>query len=1318
MRIEELYIDGFGRFSGLSLKQIPSGLSVILGDNEAGKSTLLAFLRSVLFGLPSRNQKDFYPAFKGGRKGGRIVLIDRNHEEIVVERCEGKGAGPLTVTFADGRTGGEEEFRPLIGSATADLYQSVFAFSLSELQEFESLNTEKVRDAIYSAGVGVGRRTLTDVSKDLAKRSGELFSPGGSKPQMNKLLSQIEKVHSRIKEHSQDQERYEQARSQLETFNTAVEKVGAELHTARQRFRRVETLEQAWDDWVELASERRQLKEIPVVESFPPGGIVRLDALSPELRGLRDQLSEISSEQEQAVSSLETVRFDDLVFGVSEEIRRLERGRELFESSLQRLTEQRTACELAEQSLSNLLAELGDGWDEKRLAAFSLSQADRAEFDEGRRRMSAAAESARDRSSELKRARQDSADSDEAVATIRGEQQQLPKLAADKKVAEARKAISGRNELERFRRDLSDLKQQRDLGLDALHDSLRQVGAEWTEDRLREFDTSMAVQDQIASHRTCLSDLLDKHRLAMGRVEDADRAHADAKLNFSQADELLASLPMPAESDESVLLDRRRAIRSLRASSSEVEFLKEKQADIAERLSDLEAQLERQSHVGQSRNAELFPAWMPVAVVLVGVAGLLGLGLGRNDWLAGGIVLALMFALAVLLFFLRRASSQRGRVEEEQRTRDREELVARRETLLKSADDVVRRLEELDGRIVESVTSAGLNARFDTRDLDDAEADVEAAIDLLRRRRPAEQKRKDAQTSFEKSGQALADMQGCEIQLNDQLNDADEKWRHWLKSVGLSVSLTPESAQNVLARLDATREQLKSVDRDRAGIDRIENSLQDCESRVRTVAAEWFSEDEVKDDVLQVVDDLAVRLDQHDRDVQIRDELQRRLKEAEERVAAMKRRVDEASASHRESVDDEQQAAEGWSSLLLRIGLESTLSAENAPQALQSIEHARAQLDAVKGKRASRESLLESIESYRRDAVAMAEAAGLAKTSDDDASRVVGELIGLLDQEVEARRKADGLTEKVAQADNRILRIRRQIEERQREIRDLFALAESEDEESFRQRAGDFELRCATRKQIEQRETRLRQLGGSGDGLQKLEQELQLTSPDDLSREKDELDERIEAFEQQHTDAADERGRLKQQLDQLEKTDELSRLRIEEQSNRSEFESAAVEWSVQKIAAFLIDRARIKYERERRPAVLREAESYLSRFTGGRYSAIRPADDGSRVVVQSPDGLTKETDQLSRGTAEQLYLSLRFGFVSEFVRHFEPLPLVFDDILVNFDPDRARAAAESILSLSESQQILFFTCQPTTVKLFRDIRSDVSTFELKDGGFE
>ncbi|MCD6327095.1 AAA family ATPase, partial [bacterium] len=50
MRICELFLDGFGIFHDQRVSDLPPGLSVFFGENEAGKSTMLAFVRCMLFG--------------------------------------------------------------------------------------------------------------------------------------------------------------------------------------------------------------------------------------------------------------------------------------------------------------------------------------------------------------------------------------------------------------------------------------------------------------------------------------------------------------------------------------------------------------------------------------------------------------------------------------------------------------------------------------------------------------------------------------------------------------------------------------------------------------------------------------------------------------------------------------------------------------------------------------------------------------------------------------------------------------------------------------------------------------------------------------------------------------------------------------------------------------------------------------------------------------------------------------------------------------------------------------------------------------------
>ncbi len=56
MILEKLYIDGFGKFSDYSLNFSPS-IQILYGENEAGKSTIHAFIQAMLYGVPKGASK-------------------------------------------------------------------------------------------------------------------------------------------------------------------------------------------------------------------------------------------------------------------------------------------------------------------------------------------------------------------------------------------------------------------------------------------------------------------------------------------------------------------------------------------------------------------------------------------------------------------------------------------------------------------------------------------------------------------------------------------------------------------------------------------------------------------------------------------------------------------------------------------------------------------------------------------------------------------------------------------------------------------------------------------------------------------------------------------------------------------------------------------------------------------------------------------------------------------------------------------------------------------------------------------------------------
>ncbi len=99
MRISSLFVDGFGMFHNLSLEDLPGGFILFSGDNEAGKSTCLGFIRDMLFGFRDRRSKDNeYPPLAGGALGGRIAFVTERFGEIFARKKGGQERRPRELS--------------------------------------------------------------------------------------------------------------------------------------------------------------------------------------------------------------------------------------------------------------------------------------------------------------------------------------------------------------------------------------------------------------------------------------------------------------------------------------------------------------------------------------------------------------------------------------------------------------------------------------------------------------------------------------------------------------------------------------------------------------------------------------------------------------------------------------------------------------------------------------------------------------------------------------------------------------------------------------------------------------------------------------------------------------------------------------------------------------------------------------------------------------------------------------------------------------------------------------------------------------------
>lgn len=93
MRLVQLYLDGFGHFNQRTFSLPDGKVAVFYGPNEAGKSTLLAFIRTVLFGFPARNRDSHFPLWPAVGTAAGFTCPQKAESPIPWSGTPAHGAG-------------------------------------------------------------------------------------------------------------------------------------------------------------------------------------------------------------------------------------------------------------------------------------------------------------------------------------------------------------------------------------------------------------------------------------------------------------------------------------------------------------------------------------------------------------------------------------------------------------------------------------------------------------------------------------------------------------------------------------------------------------------------------------------------------------------------------------------------------------------------------------------------------------------------------------------------------------------------------------------------------------------------------------------------------------------------------------------------------------------------------------------------------------------------------------------------------------------------------------------------------------------------
>ena len=314
MKVTDIQVDGFGVWTGLSVDSLPDGMTLFYGPNEAGKTTLMQFLRAVLYGFTDDRRERYLPPVHGGTPGGAIRVTGpgggyeiRRHSQLT----DSGPAGRLTVTGYDGLVQGQHRLSMLLGQIDESIFTNVFAIGIRELQELSTLDDTAAADELYKLSSGLDRVSLVDVMRSLREGRQDLVGrgggdDGGDAAKLAGLLASRQRLRDEVEQLTRSGRRWGELATQRRLQQQEIEQLSGRLDSCEHESRCVEVATNVFETWTQREALEQRIAETETQAQLPddaPGKLVQLDAALDErrkkLEDVKRQRREIRDKAEQ-----------------------------------------------------------------------------------------------------------------------------------------------------------------------------------------------------------------------------------------------------------------------------------------------------------------------------------------------------------------------------------------------------------------------------------------------------------------------------------------------------------------------------------------------------------------------------------------------------------------------------------------------------------------------------------------------------------------------------------------------------------------------------------------------------------------------------------------------------------------------------------------------------------------------------------------------------------------------------------------------------------------------------------------------------------
>jgi uncharacterized protein YhaN len=328
MRIAGLHLHAYGHFTGCSLDfGAAPGLHVVYGHNEAGKSTTLRALSSVLFGYPHEVVDGFKHDAKDIAIGIDLVAADGRELSFVRRR-----RGRKTLTAADGTALDESAVERFLGGVSRDVFEKVFALDHHRLRAHARAllaDGGSLGFSLAEAGSGVaGLKAVLDKLK--AERAG-LFLSGGSRPKLNQAIAEFTRLRRDVKQHTVSPTEYRSHEKRIQETETELQRMRDRLKDIESGAGRLQRIRKNLPLRAEHRALTQRIEALDGVPALPPEfGQQRVKART-DLDAAREDIAVASGAVENLERRIAAISIDADILARSDDIENLASTRPIIE---------------------------------------------------------------------------------------------------------------------------------------------------------------------------------------------------------------------------------------------------------------------------------------------------------------------------------------------------------------------------------------------------------------------------------------------------------------------------------------------------------------------------------------------------------------------------------------------------------------------------------------------------------------------------------------------------------------------------------------------------------------------------------------------------------------------------------------------------------------------------------------------------------------------------------------------------------------------------------------------------------------------------